>query len=94
MGGTATATLDVLARDVTGQKKFKLTGIPTHASVGELVRGALARMGLGSRDHTGQELDYRARLERDGRQLHSSERVGDALQSDDEIVLTPRISAG
>jgi hypothetical protein len=94
MGDTATATFDVLARDVTGQKKFRLTGVPAQSSVGELVRGALARMGLGSRDHSGQELEYRARLEREGRQLHSAERVGDVLQRDDEIILTPRISAG
>jgi hypothetical protein len=94
MGDTATATFDVLARDVTGQKRFRLTGVSAQSSVGELVRGALARMGLVTRDHTGQELDYRARLDREGRQLHSSERVGDALRSDDEIVLTPRVSAG
>jgi hypothetical protein len=87
-------TLDVLARDVTGQKKFRLRAVPTNASVGELVRGALARMGLGTRDHAGEELEYRARLEREGRQLHSSERVGDVLQEADEIVLTPRIHAG
>jgi hypothetical protein len=94
MATTATATLDVLARDVSGQRKFRLTGVPTHASVGELVRGALARMGLGGRDQAGQELEYRARLEREGRQIHSSERVGDALKEGDEIVLTPRINAG
>lgn len=94
MASPAIATLDVLARDVTGQKKFRLKGIPTQASVGELVRSALARMGLASRDHAGQELEYRARLEREGRQLHGSERVGDALRRDDEIVLTPRIHAG
>jgi len=51
-------------------------------------------MGLGTRDHAGQELEYRARLEREGRQLHSSERVGDVLKEADEIVLTPRIHAG
>ena len=94
MATPAIATLDVLARDVTGQKKFRLTGVPTHSSVGEMVRGALARMGLGSTDHTGQELEYHARLDREGRQLHSSELVGDVLQRDDEIVLTPRIHAG
>ena len=94
MASPAVETLDVLARDVTGQKKFRLTGVPTHASVGEMVRGALARMGLGSKDHAGQELEYRARLDREGRQLHSSERVGDVLRRDDEIVLTPRILAG
>ena len=94
MAQTTTATVDVLARDLSGQKKFRLTGVPTQASVGELVRSALARMGLGSLDHEGRELEYRARLEREGRQLHSSEQIGDALRPDDEIVLTPRISAG
>ncbi len=94
MASPAVPGLDVFARDVTGQKKFRLTDIPSQASVGELVRGALARMGLGTRDHAGQELEYRARLDREGRQLHSSERVGDVLQRDDEIVLTPRIHAG
>ena len=94
MEQAAAATLDIRARDVTGQKRFRLSGVPSGASVGELVRGALARMGLGSRDRDGRELEYRARLEREGRQLHDSERIGDALRPDDEIVLTPRIQAG
>ena len=94
MAQAAVTTLDLNARDVTGQKRFRLTAVPTHASVGELVRSALARMGLGSRDRDGQELEYRARLDREGRQLHNSERVGDVLQRDDEIMLTPRIQAG
>lgn len=94
MAEAATATLDIRARDVTGQKRFRLSGVPSQASVGELVRGALARMGLGSLDRDGRELEYRARLEREGRQLHNSERIGDALRTDDEIVLTPRIHAG
>lgn len=94
MASPAVATLDVLARDVSGQKKFRLTGVPLHSSVGEMVRGALARMGLDSMDYAGQELEYRARLDREGRQLHSSERVGDVLRHDDELVLTPRIHAG
>jgi hypothetical protein len=51
-------------------------------------------MGLGSRDRDGRALDYRARLEREGRQLHGSELAGEVLKPDDEIVLTPRIQAG
>ena len=94
METAATATLDLFARDVTGQKRFRLGKVPLQSSVGEIVRGALARMGLGSQDREGHDLEYRARLERDGRQLHNSELVGDALRSDDEIVLTPKISAG
>jgi hypothetical protein len=94
MAEAAVATLDIDARDVTGQRRFRLTGVPAHASVGELVKSALARMGLVGRDHAGRELDYRARLAREGRQLHNSERVGDVLRRDDEVTLTPRIQAG
>jgi hypothetical protein len=51
-------------------------------------------MGLGTQDRDGRELDYRARNEREGRQIQNSELVGDALRPDDEIVLTRRINAG
>lgn len=94
MASAATASLDLVARDLTGQKRFKLARVPTQSSVGEIVRGALARMGLGTRDREGRDLQYGVRLEREGRQVHPSERVGDALQAGDEIVLSPRISAG
>ncbi len=94
METAATASLDLFARDVTGQKKFRLGKVPLQSSVGEIVRNALARMGLNSRDRDGHDLEYRARVSRDGRQLLNSELVGDALQADDEIVLTPRINAG
>jgi hypothetical protein len=94
MAEALSATLELTARDVTGQKKFRLSGVPAGASVGEIVRSALARMGIGRHDREGRELEYRARLDRDGRQLHGSERVGDALRSGDELVLTPRINAG
>ena len=94
MGTAATATLDLFARDMTGQKKFRLGKVPLQSSIGEIVRGALARMGLGIQDRDGHALEYRARLEREGRQLHNSELVGDVLRTDDELVLTPRISAG
>jgi hypothetical protein len=90
----ATATLDLFARDMTGQKRFRLSKVPIQSSVGEIVRSAVARMGLGAQDRDGRDLDYRARNEREGRQIQNSELVGDALRPDDEIVLTPRISAG
>jgi hypothetical protein len=94
METAAMTTLDLLARDVTGQKKFSLRGVPKSSSVGEIMRGALARMGLGTQDRDGHDLQYRARLEREGRQLHDSELVGDALQPDDQLVFTPKINAG
>jgi hypothetical protein len=42
----------------------------------------------------GQPIVYTARLNREGRQLNASERVGDALVEQDEIVLAPSIDAG
>ena len=94
MAEAATATLDIRASDLSRTRKFKLSGVPIQASVGELVRGALGRMGLASVDRDGREISYRARHERSGRQLHPSERIGDVLRTDDEIVLTPRVNAG
>ena len=64
------------------------------STVGELVQGLLAQMHLPPNDVEGRPLTYQARLERDGRALHSSEAVGDALQNEDKIVLQPSIQAG
>jgi hypothetical protein len=43
---------------------------------------------------SGRPLTYHARLEREGRHLHASERVGDAVQNGDKVVLQPNIDAG
>jgi hypothetical protein len=86
-------SVDVLARDVTGQKNFKVSA-DREATVGEMIKGLLVRMNLVSTDEGGRPLEYRARLEREGRQLHGSELVRDALETDDELVLTPQINAG
>ena len=42
----------------------------------------------------GGETAWRGRLEREGRHLHASEIVGDALQDQDRVVLTPEVNAG
>jgi len=94
---TATTTseaISVFATDVSGQKKVRVGDVSRSATVGELVRGLLARMGLVTTDTKGAPLNYRARLKRDGRHLHGAEIVGDALRPDDEITLQPRINAG
>ena len=90
----ATATLGLHISDVTGQRTFRASSVPTDSTVGELVQGLLAKLGLASTDAQGYPLAYRARLEREGRHLHGSELVGDALENDDFISLHPRIDAG
>ncbi len=87
-------TLGLRATDLSGQKTVHASGVPTNFTIGELVQGLLAKMGLARTDVEGRPLNYYARLEREGRHLHGSETVGKALQEGDEIVLTPNIDAG
>jgi len=80
--------------DVSGQKIFTMTSAPVDATVGELVQGLLGQMNLPANDSTGQPLTYHARLEREGRHLHAAERIGDALETGDQLTLQPNIDAG
>jgi hypothetical protein len=94
MQQTTATTLDLRVSDVSGQKAVRASAVPVDATVGELVQGLLAQMGLTRNDVDGRPLNYQARLDREGRHLNSAERVGDSLHADDEIVLTPNIDAG
>jgi hypothetical protein len=87
-------TLALTASDVTGQKVARATSVPSDSTIGELVKSLLGRMGLVQQDASGQPLTYRARLEREGRNLHGSELVRDALRNEDELVLQPHVTAG
>jgi len=80
--------------DVTGQRSVDIEGVDGEATVGELVDRLLADLELTRDDTEGRPITYRARLEREGRHLHAAERVGDALQSGDRLVLQPNIDAG
>ena len=80
--------------DVSGQKRFDVKDVPQEATVGELVQGMLSQMKLPQNDVSGRPLTYHARLEREGRHLHASERVGDAIKTGDTVVLQPNIDAG
>jgi len=87
--------ISLQARDVSRQKLVRVDEVPPDATVGEMVQGLLGGgMNLPQTDAEGRPLNYHARLEREGRHLHASERVGDVLQKDDEIVLQPNIQAG
>ncbi|MGD0948410.1 MAG: hypothetical protein ABSA52_13360 [Candidatus Binatia bacterium] len=94
MGQAAAMSLGLRASDVSGQKTVRASAVPVDATVGELVQGLLAKMGLNRNDVEGRPLNYYARLDREGRHLNGSEIVGDALKEGDEIVLTPNIDAG
>ena len=80
--------ISLLATDVSGQKIINVPSIPLDATIGELTQGLLAKMQLP------ENIPYQVRLERQKRHLHSSERVADALQTGDKVVLQPSIDAG
>jgi hypothetical protein len=88
--------LDISASDVTGQTVVNI-GIDAgdrEMSVGELLDGLVPRMKLPRLGNGGRPLTYHARLEREGRHLHATETVGEALQSKDRIMIQPTIDAG
>ena len=87
-------SLDISASDVTGQKVVNLNALDREMTVGELLDALVPRMNLPRLGNGGRPLAYQARLEREGRQLHATEVVGDALQSSDRIMLQPTIEAG
>ena len=80
--------------DVSGQKMANVSNVPPDATVGELIQGLLSQMSLPQNDVGGHPLTYHARLEREGRHLHATEIVGEALQTGDKVVLQPNIDAG
>ena len=93
MGVVAQFAIDLEVSDVSAQKKLKAR-VPPDSSIGELIQESLGRMHLPPKDADGQPLTYQARLAREGRQLHGSERVGDVLKPGDQVTLQPNIDAG
>jgi hypothetical protein len=86
--------LSLEVSDVSGQKVFAVADAPADATVGELVHEMLLKMNLPRNDSGGAPLTYQARLEREGRHLNASERIGDALERGDRLTLQPNIDAG
>jgi hypothetical protein len=80
--------------DVSGQKRFDAKDVPHDSTVGEFIQRMLSQMKLPQNDVSGRPLSYHARLEREGRHLHASEKVGDAIKTGDTVVLQPNIDAG
>ena len=89
-----TEEIELEISDVSGQKVFSVAGASTANTVGELINEVLPRMKLPRQDTSGAPLTYHARLEREGRHLHASERIGDALERKDRLTLQPNIDAG
>lgn len=88
------ASIDIFARGANGATRVKARDVPTNSTIAEFTKRVLGKMRLVDRDSAGRPLAYRARLAREGRLLNPSERVGDALRPEDEVVIAPRVDAG
>ena len=91
---TSNGSLKVRATDVSRQKTTRISNLSSDSTVSELIGNLLPKMDLPGVDRGGRPIAYTALLPREGRHLFSSERVGDALVEDDEIVLEPSVDAG
>jgi hypothetical protein len=80
--------------DVSGQKQFQFSRVRADDTVGEVLSRAVLEMNMPQTDVAGRPLVYHARLEREGRHLHTSERIGDAVVTDDNLTILPNIDAG
>ncbi len=94
MAVTTKQNLELEVSDVSGQKPVKVSNVVPDATIGELIQSLLGQMDLPSNDVEGRPLTYHARLDREGRHLHATETVGDALAPGDRLVLQPNIDAG
>ena len=94
MSATAVMETGFEVSDVSGQKVLSVSNVPTDATVSELIQGLVGRMRLPANDAGGRPLTYHARLDREGRHLQGAERVADALQPGDRVVLQPNVDAG
>ncbi len=85
-------TISVTVEDFTGQVRRKARGIPTDATVGELVASLMHELRLPANDSQGRPLTYSARARGEG--LADGDRVGDVLVEDDVVTLTQNVTAG
>jgi hypothetical protein len=85
--------LNLIASDISGQRRFRLKAVPHDLSVGELIDSVRSRMKLDP-DESGEEVQIEARVNRLGRHLHRAELVGDVLQNDDQLTIHPKVMAG
>ena len=93
MDSATSIEMQLNVTDVTGQKSAYVQQIPSDSTVAELVQDLLPQMHLCDNDSAGRPLTYTALLQREGRQLHGSEKLADAVEVGDELVLQPSIDA-
>ena len=94
MESTALAKVRLRVSDTSGQRTARVNYVPPDSTVGELVSDLVARLGLSKTDVAGRPLAYQALDETNGKHLHASDRLVDAVEPDASIVLAPNVTAG
>jgi len=89
-----TSLKQIRVSDVSGQNQVLVDEIESDTTIGEFLEELVPRMKLPGKDSGGRPLTYHARLEREGRHLHRSERISEALLESDRLTLQPNIDAG
>ena len=92
MAKTQDETINLTVTDVSRQRRFAAR-VPVDSPVSVALADIVAQMDLPANDQS-SPASWSARLDREARQLHGSEIVGDSLIEDDTIVLQPEINAG
>ena len=82
------------ASDNSGQRRYSVRNYRGEATVGELVRTLVDRLGLRSEGADAADNVFHAFSGREGRHLRSAEIVGDVIEEGDEITLRPDVQAG
>ena len=80
--------------DVSGHKVVTVSHVPSDATVSQVVQEVVVKMRLPANDAEGRPFSYHMRLDREGRHLLGSEKVADAVQTGDRVVLQPNVDAG
>ena len=84
----------ITASDPSGQRHVSVDDVPADSTIGELVDRLAGEMNLNRLDRRGRPATIQARLDREGRHLHRSERAQDCLKPGDHLVMHPKIMAG
>ncbi|MEJ2719738.1 MAG: hypothetical protein P8181_01175 [bacterium] len=89
----SSATLDFTVSDPSRQKVKTVEDVSPDYTAAELVQGLLEELRMPTHDAEGRSYSYHALLRREARHLGANERIGDALQSGDWLVLQPNVDA-
>ena len=89
----SSTTLDFTVSDVFKQRVRTVEDVSPEYTTAELVQELIDQLNMPKNDPMGRSYSYRARLQREARHLHPNERIGDAIESGDWLVLQPNVDA-